>query len=452
MSTTRPNLLWIFGDQHRAQSWSGAGDPNLATPNLDRMAAEGVVFRNATSAYPLCCPARGALLTGLHPHQTTVRGHELALDPTLPTIAHALRDAGYRTAWFGKWHLDGFRESEGRAAFHRVPRDRRGGFDEWLGYDNNNSPWDCWVHGHDATGDIDLHRLGGFETDVLTDRVIDFLRRRDSDAPAFFAALSVQPPHNPYAAPEEWMRRHTPARVTLRPNVPAVPRIIDRARRELAGYHAMIENLDWNVGRLRAALAELQLERDTVIVFFSDHGDMHGSHGQFLKTCPWEESIRVPCIIAGETPYYGRRQGMCDDVITMTDLAPTSLGLCGLDAPSSMRGYDYSFRWRTDRNAQGAIPDAALLQCIEPTLHPDSVDRPWRGIVTRDGWKYVVLEHQPWLLFNLNEDPYEQVNLAHNSVHWPDRRRMHALLHAKLAEVGDAFPLPADAPASATHA
>ncbi|HRI81807.1 MAG TPA: sulfatase [Opitutaceae bacterium] len=444
MNSTPPNVIWIFGDQHRAQSWSGAGDPNLATPNLDRMAAEGIVFRRALSTYPLCCPARAALLTGLHPHQTTVRGHEQPLDPAQPTVAHAFRAAGYHTAWFGKWHLDGFRESDGRAAFHVVGRERRGGFDEWLGYDNNNSPWDCWAHGHGPRGEIPPYHLDGYETDAFTTRLLGYLQERKSAAAPFFAVLSLQPPHNPYAAPEEWMRRHTPARVVLRPNVPDVPRITDRARRELAGYHAMIENLDWNVGRIRTALADLGLARNTILVFFSDHGDMHGSHGQFLKTCPWEESIRVPCIIAGESPYYDRRQGVCDDLVTLTDLAPTTLGLCGLEVPATMTGYDYSFRWRPDRRPKDGLPDAAVLQCLEPTLHPDSVDRPWRGIVTRDGWKYVVLEHQPWLLFNLTDDPFERVNLAHNSVHWQERNRLHNLLRAQLDSAGDVFRLPDD--------
>ena len=437
----RPNVLWIFGDQHRAQSWSGIGDPNLQTPNIDRLASEGVTFRRAVSGYPLCCPTRGALVTGIYAHKV-LPGHEHPLDPKIPTIAHALKEAGYHTAWFGKWHLDGFHETEGRAALHHVARNRRGGFDEWLGDDNNNSPWDCWVHGHGPKGEIPLHRLDGFETDVLTDVLINFLERRAKESEPFFGVLSVQPPHNPYAAPEEWMRRHNPARVQLRPNVPAVPRVVDRARRELAGYHAMIENLDWNLGRVRSALARLGIAQDTVIVFFSDHGDMHGSHGQFLKTCPWEESIRVPCIIGGETPFYGRHQGFCDDVLNIADLAPTTLGLCGLEAPSAMQGFDYSFRWRPDRKARGAVPEAALLQCVEPTMHPDSVDRAWRGIVTRDHWKYVVLEHHPWLMFNLNEDPYEQVNLAHNSVYWPQRQRVHGMLRHLLTKLGDPFPLP----------
>lgn len=438
----RPNVLWIFGDQHRGQTWSGAGDVNVRTPNLDRLAVEGVNFTRAVSGCPLCCPARGTLLTGLYPHRA-VHAHEQPLDPAQPTIATLLGAAGYHTAWFGKWHLDGGHEYEGRTAFHQVARGRRGGFSTWLGYENNNSPWDCWLHGHRDEAEVALHRLPGFETDALTDILIEHLRGRAAAGGPFFAALSAQPPHNPYAAPEPWMGRHHPAQVVLRPNVPAVPYVVNRARRELAGYHAMIENLDWNLGRIRAALAELGLERNTIIVFFSDHGDMHGSHGQFLKTCPWQEAVHVPCIIGGEVPYYERHQGRCDDAFGLVDLAPTTLGLCRIRAPDWMQGHDFAHRWRRDAKPGGPVPAAALLQSVTPTGHLDSVDRPWRGVVTADGWKYVCLEHQPWLLFHLDADPLEQVNLAHNPRYKEHRQRLHTILADKLEEVGDRFALPA---------
>lgn len=444
MSTTPkrpPNILWIFGDQHRGQTWSGAGDPNVSTPHLDRLAVEGISFQHAVSGCPLCCPARGTLLTGLLPHRA-VHAHEQPLDPAQPTLATELGRAGYHTAWFGKWHLDGGHEYESRMAFHHVPRERRGDFHTWLGYENNNSPWDCWLHGHRGDHEVPLYVLPDYETDALTDLLIAHLRERADQTQPFFAALSAQPPHNPYAAPAEWMQRHHPARVQLRPNVPAVPAVVDRARRELAGYHAMIENLDWNLGRIRTALTDLGLARDTIIVFFSDHGDMHGSHGQFLKMCPWEEAIRVPCVIGGETPFYERRQGRLDDPFSLVDLAPTTLGLCGLNPPDWMQGYDYASRWRPDRPAATPAPEVALLQCVTPTGHDDSVDRPWRGLITRDRWKYVCLEHQPWLLFDLSTDPYEQVNLAHNPRHAAQRRRLHDALAAELARVGDTFALP----------
>lgn len=95
------------------------------------------------------------------------------------------------------------------------------------------------------------------------------------------------------------MARHTPGQVILRPNVPNVPWVVEQARRELAGYYSMIENLDWNLGRIRQALEEEGLSWNTYIVFFSDHGDLHGSHGQFRKTAPWEEAISIPFIIGG---------------------------------------------------------------------------------------------------------------------------------------------------------
>lgn len=441
-----PNVLWIFGDQHRAQSTGYAGDPNLSTPNLDRLAAEGTVCRAAVSGFPLCCPARGALLTGLYPHRC-VAAHEQPLPPEQKTIAHVLGDAGYHTAYFGKWHLGGWPETDGRAAFFITDPARRGGFAEWLGYENNNSQYDCWVHGS-QNGNAVHRALPGYETDALTDCLIGYLNQRkaerdEGNARPFFAVLSVQPPHNPYVAPERWMARHTPASVVLRANVPQVPHVVERARRELAGYHAMIENLDHNLGRIRTTLAELGLTQDTLILFFSDHGDLHGSHGQFLKTAPWEESIRVPLIIGGGVPFYGVNGHLCDFPINMPDLAPTTLGLCGVPVPEWMQGRDFS-GVRLPERPLPADADSALLQCIVPPPgHPDTVDRPWRGIVTRDGWKYVALEGQPWLLFHLATDPYEQANLAHNPRYAADRRRLQEKLIAWLDRTGDAFALPA---------
>lgn len=438
------NVIWIFSDQHRAQALGCNGDPNLHTPNLDRMSANGTNFAQAVCGFPLCCPFRGTLLTSRYPHEC-VPGHEHQLPPEMPTIATELRRQGVRTAYFGKWHLDGFHERDGRAGLHIVPPERRGGFDTWIGYENNNAQWDCHVHGGTG-GETRQWKLDGYETDGLTDLLIDYLDTQARDQAAgqgqpFFAVLSVQPPHNPYVAPAEWMARHNPGTVQLRPNVPAVPAVEQRARRDLAGMYAMIENLDWNVGRIREALRKGGLADHTHILFFSDHGDMHGSHGQFLKTCPWEEALRVPFLAAlGDNPYL-LRTGRPDVVPNHVDFAPTTLGLMGLPVPAWMRGFDYSGWHRRDR-PQGEAPDSAFVQSVVPTGHGDSVDRPWRGLVTRDGWKYICLEHQPWLLFNLREDPYELVNLAHNTRFGKQRRALNDRLARWIAETGDAFPLP----------
>lgn len=441
----RPNVIWIFGDQHRAQATGYAGDPNVHTPNLDRFASESAVCRGAISGFPLCCPARGTLISGLYAHKC-VPGHEMELPAEQRTIAHELKDAGYHTAYFGKWHLAGFKERNGRAAHFITDPARRGGFDTWLGYENNNSQFDSWVHG--GEGDCAVHyKLPGYETDALTDLLIDYLKERGngesdtSGSDPFFAVLSVQPPHDPYIAPEEWMRRHTPGAVELRDNVPGVPRIVDRARRQLAGYYAMIENLDWNFGRIREALEKLGMTEDTHILFFSDHGDMQGSHGQFGKASPWEESIRVPCLMGGGSPFYTYKAGLNDLPINMADIPATTLGLCGLPVPEWMQGKDFSGLRLKDRELPRDA-DCGFLQLVRPTCHGNSIDRPWRGVVTADGWKYVCVENQPWMMHNLNEDPYEQANLAFNTDFGKQRKQLQDRLQDWMHATEDSFPLP----------
>ena len=465
------NVIWIIADQLRAQATGYAGDPNAHTPNLDRLSAEGYTFTHAVGGAPLCCPFRGAMVTGRYPHRSGVPAHESPMPADTRTLAHTFRDHGYRTCYVGKWHLDGARPeldpSEHRSPRTRlIPPHRRGGFEDWWAYENNNRPFDCLVHtdaGQTPEGiqvlreqeGMEQFRLPGYETDSLTDVLLGWLDRHVSGARGmrteegsyqpFFAVLSVQPPHNPYTAPEENMARYTPGQIQLRPNVPAIPAVMEQARRDLAGYYAAIERLDWNVGRLRAALDELGLADDTYLFFFSDHGDMHGSHGQWRKTNPWEESIRIPFIVGGPSREH-QASARPDHPINHVDIAPTTLGLCGLTPPATMEGADYSpliARPPHPGAPAAALPDSAYIGLPVPTGHGDSLDRPWRGLVTRDGWKYVCLERQPLLLFNLAEDPYELANHAHNPRLRAERHRLQDRLAQWIADTQDTFPLPA---------
>ena len=433
---TPTNVIWIFGDQHRAQALGCAGDPNARTPNIDRMAAEGVRFTQAVSGCPWCTPFRGSLLTSRYIHECVQRTPQ-RMDPALPVLTDVFNEHGYLTAYFGKWHLGG-----ANRMIH-IPREERGRFDVWLGYENNNAQYDCWVHGHDLDGRDDAEplaeKLESYETDALTDRLIDFLRRYGNRQP-FFAVLSVQPPHDPHVAPPAFAEKYDPARIVLRPNVPDIPRITARARRDLAGYYAQIENLDWNVGRVLAALRELDLDGHTHVLFFSDHGDMHGSHGYVRKSSPWEEAIRIPFIVQ---PAGGVRACAETDVpLNHVDIAPTTLGLCGIAPPAWMRGTDLSYDIMPGRPRPAAEPQSAFLQHSFRKCF-DCLNRVWRGVVTRDGWKYVCLEHQPVMLFNLNEDPYELANLAYLDAFNDERAALQALLAEWLERTGDTFPLPA---------
>lgn len=238
------------------------------------------------------------------------------------------------------------------------------------------------------------------------------------------------------------MRRHSPGRVELRPNVPRTRSIEPVARRELAGAHAMVENLDWNVGRIMAELERSGLADNTYIVFFSDHGDMHGSHGAFRKSVPWEESIRVPFIVGGAGAMARRPGPRPDPVVNHVDIAPTTLGLCGIDKPEAMRGFDYSGWVRGDRPS-GEPPESAYLQIISRSQKDGKpTDGGWRAVVSRDGWKYACVEHQPWMLFDLNDDPYELANHARGGKYKVQRRRLHELLRNWMEETGDTFTLP----------
>ena len=423
----RRNVIWVMADQLRAQATGYAGDPNVSTPNLDRLVAEGVDFTNAAAASPLCCPARGSMLTGRFASASGVPGHQSPLAADAPTLAREFTAAGYRTCYVGKWHLDGNRPELGPATFgdehariRMIPPARRAGFDDWWAYENNNRPFDCLVHtdaGRVPDGvpvlaradGMEQFRLPGYETDALTDLLIDWLTGRPADEP-FFAVLSVQPPHNPYIAPAEDMARHVPAKIGLRANVPPVERIRTQARRDLAGYYAGIERLDHNVGRLRSTLARLGLADDTYLVFFSDHGDMHGSHGQFRKTNPWEESVRVPLVVGGPSRTNGRR---CQTLATHVDLAPTTLGLCDLPTPAWMQGADLSAVVTGGPAQPDPVRDILIEQPV-PTGHRESIDLPWSAIITHDGWKYATLDGRPWMMFDLGEDPYELADHAHD--------------------------------------
>ncbi|TVQ27592.1 MAG: hypothetical protein EA382_03380 [Spirochaetaceae bacterium] len=474
-SDRRANVVWIIADQLRAQSLGYRGDPNVRTPNIDSLARRGMRFDAAVSGAPWCTPFRAALLTGTYPHQSGVTQTPSPLDPALPTVAGAFREAGYHTAWIGKWHLDGSNSSD-----HYVPRDRRGGFAFWRGYENNNAQHECYVYGgytdpadprYDQN-DESPERLHDYETNALTDQFLSHLRshrERDphngstpgADAEPFFAVLSVQPPHGPYVGPATGAAGTTasaplrPTDVVLRPNVPHGARARDQARLDIAGYCAMIENLDTNVGRLLEGLRAIDADRETWVVFFSDHGDMLGSHGQCEKSSPWEESIRIPLIVARIAGHQAMRTGVCDALVNHVDIGATSLGLCGIAVPDWVQGFDYSARClpgstpasatpasaAADRTA-AAEPASAFLQQIPRKYHPHSVNRAWRGVVTRDGWKYVCTPGNDWLLFNLNEDPYEQANLCYDTIYQADKERCHAELRSWIERTGDSFDLP----------
>ena len=435
----RRNIIWFIVDQMRGQAMGVNCDPNVFTPNLDNMAICGTNFPNAVSGYPLCCPFRGSMMTGKYAHNHSIKLHEDRLNPSYRTITDVFNEQGYETIHLGKWHMAGIRECDGRSALQTVPREDRGRFDTWIGYDNNNSQWDCYLHGHDGDEEIAHYRLQGFETDCLTDMAITRLEKHCERDTPFFMVVSVQPPHNPQLAPAVH-RRYQAQHLTLRPNVSDAAE--QQARFLLSGYYAQIENIDANVGRLTEALRNLDMIDHTDVMFFSDHGDMMGSQGRFGKCVPHEESVRVPFLIGGgvSMDYDGRRAGTASCLVNHVDIAPTTLGLCGIGIPDWMEGFDYSHR-RTGTDFQARVaqePESAYLQLIGDR----GSSYAWRCVVTCDGWKYACVENGEWLMFDLNIDPYEQTNLAFNTHYRAKRNDLKDLLNTWITKTGDTFPVP----------
>jgi arylsulfatase A-like enzyme len=361
MPSQLPHIVVVLSDEHRGQAMSHAGDANLRTPALDRLAAAGVSFRRAYANCPVCTPSRGTIFSGRHAHAGPVAGFFDVYKATAPSLATELRRHGYHTAYFGKWHCGivqdqrpaAVREDKHRfpgGSRHRTPEWHRAGFQDWVAFESLNKHFDVSVYRNDA---LEPERLEGYETDVLTDEAIRYLREYRREQPLFLV-LSVTPPHFPLVVPDQW-KRWDPATLRVPPNFrehPAPPSAGNSPspwgkehpgwapasmRQALADYYAMIENLDWNIGRLSAALTET----NTVFSYISDHGEFLGSHGLCeRKEHPHEEGVRVPALF--HWPGHVAARGLTDGLFGLVDFAPTLLGLIGAPVPAWMQGRDFS--------------------------------------------------------------------------------------------------------------
>ncbi len=405
----QPHVIYILSDEHYGGAMSHMGDANVRTPNMDRMAAEGVSFERAYANCPVCTPSRGTIFSGRHAHAGPVQFFFDVFKASAPSTATTLRAAGYHTAYFGKWHCgvvhdqEPARVRERREEYtrwpHRTPEYHRAGFQDWHGFEVNNAPFKGFYYHRD---EADPRSMDGYQTDFLTDLAIDYLRDYDREQPLFLV-LSVEPPHFPLEAPEAF-ERFDPGALETPPNFADSPEM----RAQLATYYAMVENLDWNIGRLVDALDGLpDFEENRLTVYFSDHGDYMGSHGAInRKEHPHENSVRIPAILhwPEQIPAQGKRGGL---LFSLVDLLPTTLGLLGLDVPGHCQGTDFSDALRGAPAFRG--PDAVLLEMSGiPRWTLDSLD--WRGLVT-SRWKYAFYETGHQLLFDLENDPFEMNNL-----------------------------------------
>jgi len=434
MSSSRPNVLWIFSDQHSAHAVSSAGDPNIETPSLDRLAAEGVRFTNAYSTCPLCAPFRATLYTGQYIHQHGVISLFRPLLPSVgPQLPEVLREGGYHTSHMGKWHLAG-----GDCPCPYVSPYFRPGWDDWTGWENSND----FLNTVYCTGDHPhpIHTLPGYQTDGLTDLTLEWLRQRDGGPQPWFHVMSVEPPHNgmperypesKYFAPEPYMAMFRDKALAFRPNFATDHPRSAQFEHDLRGYYAAIANLDDNVGRILDVLEETGQLENTMIWYFADHGDMMGSHGRQQKSRPEQESANIPLIVRYPK---GLPSGhVSDALIGAVDFMPTLLGFLGLAIPSSVQGDDLSATM-TGATTDGA--ESVLIQYDRP-FFPPAPSSSFRAL-RADRWLYSVSPVRgPDLLFDLVSDPFQLSNLIASPEHAEIRSDLHARLLTRLAEVGD---------------
>lgn len=422
-----PNVVFILPDEWRAQSLGCMGNHDVQTPHLDKLASEGTLFRHTLANTPLCCPARANMLTGTYPSRNGMVANDLRLRESTATMGELYSQAGYKTGYVGKWHLDGGPRLPGFIP----PGPRRHGFQYWAANECNHNYFHGWYF-RDENVPIISDR---FEPEYWTDRAIEFLYE-SQDRP-FFLMLALGTPHDPYLAPEKYMMLYDPKKLPMETNW--VEGVHGGSREDIAGYYAMMTAVDEQIGRVLQALKQLNLDDNTIVFFSSDHGNMLGSQGRILKKLPWEESIRVPGIIRYPKAIPSGRTS--DVLFSHVDFAPTLLSLCGLPVPKEMQGTDQS-QAALGKAEQG--PSSAYFQNFGPYL-ASGQKHAWRAIRT-EKYMYARRESEPWLLYDLEKDPYEMNNLIQASSSHSLVQDLDAKLMQWMNKTGDSWSLDWPAP------
>lgn len=419
-----PNVVLVLADQWRASATGYAGDSNVKTPNLDRLAEQGLNFRNAVSVLTVCTPQRAALMTGRYPTTTGMFLNDAHLPDEELCMAEILGAAGYATAYIGKWHLDG----QGRQAY--IPPERRQGWEYWKVAECDHS----YTNSHYYTGDSDeKHHWPGYDAFAQTKDAQIYLRDHAKGRRPFILMLAFGEPHFPHAtAPAEFKKLYPPDKIQVPPNVPA--ELKAQVQKEAQGYYAHCTALDKCIGDLLGTLAETGLATNTIFIFSSDHGEMLGSQGvaPHEKQVVWSESAHVPFLMR-VPDLAGRAVAM---PMTTPDILPTLLGLAGVKIPETIEGEDFSTLIRSGR----AADRAALYMSVKPFTRniPPNKSREYRAIRT-SRYTYSRSLEGPWLLFDDQADPFQTNNLVSKPEHAALVHNLDIRLQTQLKHIGDDF-------------
>lgn len=431
--TGRPNVLFIFADDQRADTIAALGNPMIRTPTLDRLVAEGFRFsRTYCMGSPhgaVCVPSRAMLHTG----RSLFRAPRDMLG--VPTIGELAREIGYATFATGKWHngAEGFRKS-----FERGKNVLFGGM-----ADHTRVPLRDL-----ADDEFSDERIGdAFSTTLFVDAAVEFLQQHDGERP-FFAYVALTAPHDPRDAPPEYLAMYEPDDMPLPPaympihpldngwlvgrdeNLAGWPRTEEVIRAQTAEYFALISHMDHEIGRLLAALDESGMREDTIIVYAADHGLSLGNHGLLGKQSLYEHSMRAPLMILGDGVPRGEAT---DELVYLFDLFPTLCDWLGIEPPGDIDGRSLRPIWK------GGEYEARdrIFTAFGHSMRALRDDR-WKVI------RYPKINRTQ--LFDLASDPHELHNLADDPAHEAELVRLANLMHETRIEFGDGLPLETDQP------
>jgi arylsulfatase A-like enzyme len=443
---SRPNILFLMTDHTNAQAT--APGSACQTPHLDALAAEGVRFARGTTTNAICSPARASLMTATYPSTHgvwdcthTQRSRWVDADPTLLHWSQRLAEAGYRTGYFGKWHVE---QSRDLARF---------GWEEYdLSCSSLRLPAIPDTEVRIPTPGYRDHLLAAVGRDDEPDpprhpafeQGIDFLRRHACGEAPFCCFVSTSEPHDAYVPPRRFFERYVldavPLSPTLHDDLAGKPEVLRRMqavwsslteddwRRVSAAYRAVVSFLDHEVGRILDVLRETGAWDDTIIVFTSDHGDMLGGHGLATKGVgtSYEEVYNIPFIL--RVP--GGASG--EDTSTLTgliDVGPTLLDLCGLAPLPAAQG-------RSLRPVLEGTADPADWQDAYAEFYGQRFVYTQR-VVWHGTWKFVFSPGGIDELYDLASDPYETQNLAADPAHRARLEDMLRRMWRRMADIGD---------------
>ena len=443
-ATDRPNFIFLITDDQR---WDALGVvqremgerarfPWFETPHMDRIASEGVRFRNAFVTYSLCSPSRAAFLTGQYNHRNGVINQYSPFPAENVTYAEVLRRAGYDTAFIGKFH-------------HGNSKGPRPGFDYNATFINQGIYRDCpfEVNGK-------MVETKGWVEDVSVDYAIEYLKE-ERDKP-FCMWIGFKTPHAP-SQPPEWTKdlyRGKTARVVPNMVTPPIFRLSkqDEKRKERAeaalrdgtgvaaslNYFRCLKATDEAIGRLLAALDEMKIADNTVLVFTSDNGFYLGEHCLNDKRSAYDESLRIPLLVRYPAKFPAGE--VIDDLALNIDIAPTFLDLAGLPVPDTMQGRSLV------PLAEGRATDWRQSFLAEYFLDPEYPNTPGWVAVRSGSAKLVKYPgHEEWTeLFDLSADPYEINNLAGDAGRRPLLEEMEGELEKQIRLVN--YHVPAHVP------